>query len=406
MKIKLIKDLDLKSKRVFLRADLNVPLKDKKILQDYRLKAILPTIDYIQKHGGKVILATHIGRPKAKDVTNYFDENLSTEILLNWFTKNGYKIKHEKDLLEAQIKSKEDFNEILLLENLRFFNGEQGSKEERLELAELLTQLADVYVNDAFGLIHRDDTSVTLLPEMFDSSQKAIGLLIEKEIKELDKLKHNPEKPFALVLGGAKIKDKIALLENFLKETDKKRVDSIIIGGAIAYTFLKAQGHEVGKSLVENDFLEFAQNMLNLAKSKEVNILLPLDHLVSENNSFKFHETSQIPQNGFCVDIGPKTIELYKKEIEKAKTIFTNGTMGIYTKPETSNGSKEILQAIAQSNTYTVAGGGDCVAAAFQFNLQDKFDFLSTGGGATLAFLSTEKPEENLPGLKRLFISK
>ena len=404
MKIKLIKDLDLKHKRVFLRADLNVPLKDKKVLQDYRLKAILPTIDYIQKHGGKIILATHIGRPKAKEVTNFFDENLSTEIFLNWFTQNGYKIKFEKDLLDAQIQSKEDFSEILLLENLRFFNGEQGNREERLELAQLLTQLADVYVNDAFGLIHRDDTSVTLLPEMFDSSQKAIGLLIEKEIKELDKLKHSPEKPFVLVLGGEKIKDKIALLENFLKETDKKRVDSIIISGAIAYTFLKTQGYEVGKSLVENDFLEFAQNMLSFAKSKNVNILLPLDHLVSENNSFKIHETPQIPANGFCVDIGPKTIELYKKEIFKAKTIFTNGTMGIYTKSESSKGSKEILQAITQSNAYTVAGGGDCVAAAFQFNLQDKFDFLSTGGGATLAYLSTEKPEENLPGLKAVLI--
>ncbi|MCF7800245.1 phosphoglycerate kinase [Candidatus Babeliales bacterium] len=402
---KTIKNLNLKNKRVLLRADLNVPTKNKEILQDYRLKEIIPTINYIQKNGGKVILATHIGRPEAGNQINFFDKNLSTKILVPWFEKENFNIKLEKDLIDAQIFSKQDFNQILLLENLRFFNGEQGEKHERERLAQLLVNLADIYVNDAFALIHRDDTSITLLPNLFEQDKKAVGLLIEKEITELNKLKDDAEQPFMLVLGGNKVTDKIKLLESFLKDNS---VNTIIIGGAIANTFLKSQGYNVGKSLVEKDLLDFAKNFINSAQEQNIEILLPIDLLAVENlnrnYNIEYFDINNIPSDRLCVDIGPKTIEFFKNKIKTAKTIFTNGSMGIYSKKEFSTGSFEILKAIGKSQAYSVAGGGDCVAAIYQFNLQNEFDFLSTGGGATLTYLSTENLE-NLPGLHAL-ISK
>ncbi|MFA5074836.1 MAG: phosphoglycerate kinase [Candidatus Babeliales bacterium] len=400
---KSITNLNLKNKRVLLRADLNVPTKDTAILQDYRLVEIIPTINYIQENEGKVILATHIGRPEAGDHINFFDENLSTKILLPWFEKENLDIKLERDLIDAQIFSRQDLNQILLLENLRFFNGEQGEAHERERFAQLLFNLADIYVNDAFGLIHRDDTSITLLPNLFEKNKKAIGLLIEKEITELNKLKKKVKQPFMLVLGGNKVKDKTKLLENFL---EKSHVSVIMIGGAIANTFLKSLGYNVGKSFIEEDLLDFAKNFIGLAQKQNIEILLPQDVLAveninSQNYNIEYFDINNIPNDRFCVDIGPKTIASFVDKIKKAKTIFTNGSMGIYSKKEFSTGSFEILKAIGQSFAYSVAGGGDCVAAIYQFNLQNEFDFLSTGGGATLTYLSTETIE-NLPGLKAL----
>ena len=345
-----IENLNLKNKRVFLRADLNIPIQNKKISQDYKLEKIIPTIDYILKNGGKVILATHLGRPQAAGHTNFFDKDLTTKILVPWFENKGYKIKYEIDLEKAKTLSENRLDEILLLENLRFFNGEKGNLQERERFATILRELADVYVNDAFALAHRDDTSVTLLPQKFE--YKAVGFLVGKEISQLNKIKQNPEQPFVVILGGNKIKTKIPLLESFIKKKSN-RPASIIIGGAVAKdtTFLK-------------DFLD-------KAKENDIKILLPVDDLND--------------------DIGPKTIKLFCEEINKAKTIFVNGTMGIYENKESQTGTKEVLQAVANSNAYTVAGGGDCIAAIHMFNLQDKFDFLSTGGGATLAFLAGEK---------------
>ncbi|MFH1461814.1 MAG: phosphoglycerate kinase [bacterium] len=360
--MKMLKELDLKGKRVFLRADLNVPLQDKKILQDYRLEKILPTIDYIIKNGGKVILATHIGRPSAEKLTNFFDENLSTKILVPWFENKGYKIRYKIDLEKAKIYSHENFKEILLLENLRFFNGEQGTIQERETFAQILRQLADVYVNDAFALAHRDDTSVILLPKLF--KDKANGLLVEQEITQLTKIKKNVKQPFMVIIGGNKIETKIPLLKSFI-QNKTERPSTILIGGAIANTFLNKN-----KQINETE-KKFAQDFLKLAQEENIKILLPIDQ--SKN------------------DIGPKSIESFSQEIKKAKTIFINGTMGIYENINSQTGTKEILTAIAQSNAFTVAGGGDCIAAIYKFNLQDKFNFLSTGGGATLAFLANEK---------------
>ncbi|MBD3272996.1 phosphoglycerate kinase [Candidatus Dependentiae bacterium] len=345
-----LKDIDIKNKRVFLRADLNVPLKNKKILQDYKLEKILPTIDYILKNNGKIILATHIGRPDAKGHTNFFDESLTTKILVPWFKKKGYRIRYEIDLEKAKILSKENFDEILLLENLRFFNGEKGNIQEKEKFANILKEAADIYVNDSFALAHRDDTSVTLLSKKFKI--KAIGLLVQKEISELNKIKNNPEQPFLVILGGNKLKTKLPLIKNLiLKENNKP--SCIIIGGAIAKDMKN-----------END-------LLKKAKENNINILLPIDNCKN--------------------DIGSKTIELFIQEINKAKTIFINGTMGIYEKEESQKGTKEILNAIANSSVYSVAGGGDCVAAIYMFGLEKEFDFLSTGGGATLAYLAGKK---------------
>ncbi len=427
MKIPFIKDINLQHKRVFLRADLNVPLnpstelrangdkkdlnapiKDGKILQDFKLQKILPTIKYIQNRGGKVILATHLGRPEAKSQTNFYDENLSTKILMPWFEEREYQIKLERDLETADIWSREDFSEILLLENLRFFNGEQGTKDEQERFAQILSNLADVYVNDAFGLIHRNDCSVTMLPKKFSASKRCFGMLIEKEIKNLDKLKKDINQPFTIVLGGNKIKDKIELLNNFLEIKEKNRpqpisIGSILIGGAIANTFLKAQGIEVGKSLIEEDALSFAKEFLQKAKEKSLNVLLPKDFLtVKELDQPKTEHTQKdsIQSDEICVDIGKETIKEFEEEIKKSKTIFTNGSMGIYANPEFATGSKKILDCIANSDAFSVAGGGDCVAAIYIFDLQDKFNFLSTGGGATLKYLACKYPLEDLKTFK------
>lgn len=361
-----IKNLNLKNKRVFLRADLNVPLKNtgnenKKILQDYKLEKILPTINYIIKNGGKVILATHIGRPRASRLTNYFNKNLSTQILLSWFKSKNYNIQYEMDLEKAKIYSHENFNKILLLENLRFFNGEQGTINECELFANKLKELADVYVNDAFALTHRDDCSVIILPKLF--KEKGYGFLIAEEIKNLNKIKENPKQPFLIVLGGKKAQTKIPLLKALINK-EKGRPSSIIIGGLISNTFLNAKNNNNVEEKLANEILE-------LANKNKVRIMLPMDKI--EN------------------DIGQKTIELFCNEIKNAKTIFVNGTMGVYEKKESQHGSKEILNCIAKSNAYKVAGGGDTVSAIYIFNLENEFNFLSTGGGAALAFLAGEK---------------
>ena len=410
MKIRRMEAVDVNGKRVFLRADLNVPLDNGRIVQDFRLHKILPTIDYILTNGAKVILATHIGRPKAKIITNFFDKTLSTKNLQSWFEQRGYKIKYEPDLLKAEELSHKNFDQILLLENLRFFNGEKGEEEEREKLAKLLKNLSDLYVNDAFSIVHRNDTSVTLLPKKFEIQNLAFGFLIEKEIEELSKLKENVKQPFILVLGGNKIKSKIRLLENFLNIDERNRPRSILIGGAIAYTFLKTQGISVGRSIVENEYLKFAKNFLNEAKKKDIEILLPVDHLATDGeikninkNSTKYYDSSNLSKNCIGIDIGQKTTEIFEKVINEAKMIFVNGSMGIYYHQASQKGTKEILNSIANSNAYKIAGGGDCVAACYNFNLQEKFDFLSTGGGATLAFLGLNESLSKLPGLNAFF---
>jgi len=347
-----LKNIDLHNKRVFLRADLN---STSATAQDYRLNSILPTIDYIQKNNGKVILATHIGRPQAQTEKNFFDESLSTKQLLPWFAKLGYTIDYEIDLLKAIEKSKQATDTILLLENLRFFNGEQATNNE---FAKLLAQCGDIYINDAFGVLHRNDTSITLLPQQFAQQHRAFGFLVEKEISTLQKLKEHPKQPFVAVLGGSKIATKLPLLENFLEQPTAQRVSTILLNGLLAQALLQA----------EPQFLE-------KAKRYNVDVILPVDVAVASKKltaPATIQELSSLPADQWIVDIGPKTIELFRAKLKTAATIFANGTMGIYEQPEYATGSQKIFEAIAQSHAYSVIGGGDAVAATRQFGYTGK----------------------------------
>ena len=393
--------IDLNGKRVFLRADLNVPIKDGIIQQDHRLQAILPTIKYIKEKGGKIILGTHIGRPKAQSQTNFFDEHLSTEIIQQWFENEKFSTELEHNLKRAKEKSMENFETILLLENLRFYNGEQATNDE---FAKMLSGLADIYINDAFGVMHRNETSVSLLANHFEPGTKACGLLVAKEIEQLSRLKSNPEQPFTIVIGGNKISDKIAMLLKFLEQPNEQRVKSILMGGAIANTFLKSQNYNIGKSLYEEKALKIANSFLQKAAKYDVNVFLPVDVKATAPDlpSPQSFMLGQIPENAKIIDIGLQTIQTFGKELGKAKTILINGTMGIYEEPGGASGTMGILKAIPEKKVFSLVAGGDSVAAAHKFNCTENISFLSTGGGATLAFLSSQKPEETMPGLASL----
>ncbi len=376
---------DLKNQRIFLRADLNVLSAEGKIKNDFRLQAILPTIDLILKKGGKIILATHIDRPKK------YDANLSTKHLIAWFCKQGYEIDFAENPDQATIKSNESPSAIILLENLRFFAGEQTHDER---FAQLLAASADYYVNDAFGLVHRKDTSITLLPELFPFDRRTVGLLIEKELTELHKLLDKPAQPFVLILGGAKLNTKIPLLRSLIS-----LVDTIILCPAIVFTFLKAEGEAVGKSFVEDALLDEARKILDHAEKKKVKIVLPIDYQIAHNEldgPLSYIDTDSFSENDIGISIGPKTSDLFYNYIVSAQTLFFNGLPGFIDRPETLLGAQKIFSAIGDSKGYTVVGGGDTVAAAYKLKSTNHIDFLSTGGGATLAYLVGEK----LPGLE------
>lgn len=373
---------NVNNKRIFLRADLNVPIINGKIRDDFRLQAVKPTIDLILSKGGKLFLITHIGRPNGRD------ESLSTKQLIPWFENYGYQIKFASNSMKAaELLS---LNNFVLFENIRFFPGEKGLDKN---FAQELAGLADFYVEDAFATLHRDETSITLVPTFFDNDHKTIGLLVEKELENLGKLTHNPAEPFALVLGGGKVETKLPVIEHLLDKVSK-----ILLGPALTFTFLKALGKPTGISLVENDQLAVAKHILQRASKKLVDILFPLDYQIahgSRNGPLAVVNADHFPSDGLGVSIGPRTIDLYNKELAKAKTIFFNCAMGFADRPETLASAQQLLHTIAQSKAFCVVGGGDSVALARQTGLANDISFLSTGGGATLAFLAG-KP---LPGL-------
>lgn len=400
MNIHGINAIPLSNQRILLRADLNVPLDGTVIRDDYRLQAIIPTINALLRQGCKIILATHLGHPHAHTRTNYFDPDLSTNHLLSWFTKRGYTIELERDLLMAQKKSFQHQGSILLLENLRFFNGET---EFNSTFAGLLATLADVYVNDAFSLCHRNDTSITLLPQQFVPEKRCMGLRMEQELNTLSSFKENPSRTYVMLLGGKKTADKIKLLLEVLTLEPHERPQHILLGGALANTFIKAQGSRIGISLVDDSMLEVCQQFLTQSATAGITVHLPTDFQVCmPNGAFITSTISNLPINGSIVDIGPDTIETYRLLMVSAARVFANGTMGIYEHPETAHGTQATLQAIADCQGSTIIGGGDAIAAVNRFNLQGKIDFMSTGGGATLAFLTSKKPFETLPGLAAL----
>lgn len=387
-----IKDLDLKGKRVFLRVDFNVPLDEEgKIRDDTRIKSSLPTINYLIEKKAKLITASHLGRPKGKydpklslkPVAGRLSELIGREVILAPDVIGDEALKLKKGLREGQV---------LLLENLRF-HAEETANDSCF--AQHLAQEVDYYVNDAFGSCHRAHASVVAITQYVRKS--AAGFLLEKEVEYLSKAIHSPRKPYVAILGGAKVSDKIPVIENLLN-----KADSILIGGAMAYTFFKAQGFEVGRSLVEEDKIDLAAHLLSRAEEKKVNIYLPSDHRVAAEKEpgaeVKTVDSFPIPPNLMALDIGPKTIEKYSEIIAKAKTIFWNGPLGVFEIDEFSQGTMEIAKAVAKSQAISIVGGGDSVAAVYKAGVTEKISHISTGGGASLEFIANE----TLPGIEAL----
>ncbi len=386
------KDLDLKGKTVFLRVDFNVPLdKECKIRDDSRIRAALPTINYLIEQKAKVIVASHLGRPKGeyipelnlKPVAERLAELIPQEVILAPDVIGDEVLKLKKELKEDQT---------LLLENLRFHKGETANDSS---FAQLLAQEVDYYINDAFGASHRSHASVVGIVQYIEKA--AAGFLLKKEVDYLSKAVHSPPKPYVAILGGAKVSDKIPVIENLLN-----KADTILIGGAMAYTFFKAQGYEVGRSLVEEDKIELARLLLDRAQEEKVNFYLPSDHLVAaEKDSdaeVKTLDSPPLPSGLMGLDIGPKTVEKYSEIIARAKTIFWNGPMGVFEIDKFSQGTMKIAEAVANSEALSIVGGGDSVAAVYKAGVSEKISHISTGGGASLEFMANE----TLPGIEVL----
>jgi phosphoglycerate kinase len=377
-----IRDLSFTGKRIFMRVDFNVPLNDAgEITDDTRIQASLPTIKYLVERGGRLILASHLGRPKGKVNPKMSLKPAATRLaqLL------GKPVAFAADCIgpeaEAAAKALAD-GDVLLLENLRFHPEEEKNVPE---FAQKLAALAEVYVDDAFGSAHRAHASTEGVTHLL--SPCAAGLLMEKELEYLGKAVENPARPYVAIVGGAKVSDKIELLQNFLKIAD-----TVLVGGAMAYTFLKAQGVETGKSKTEDDKLDLAKSLLADAAARGKKFLLPIDHIVADKfDASAVAETAAtraIPADRIGLDIGPATRAEYAAEIAKAKTIVWNGPMGVFEMPQFAEGTLTIAKAVAASSAVSIVGGGDSVAAVKKMGVADKISHISTGGGASLEFLS------------------
>jgi 3-phosphoglycerate kinase len=436
MNKKTIRDIDIKGKRVFIRVDFNVPIKDGRIEDDTRIRGALPTIKYAVEQGAKVIVASHLGRPlkdkkKAEEKGMPYDINSYSlnpvyEYLralpeLQSVSKSGSdepvvyaneqaaalgkaEVKNDKiffagdcvgDVVRAQVEKLKE-GEVLLLENLRFYEGEEKNDEE---FARALAEYADVYVNDAFGAAHRAHASTAGITKFVPAA--VAGLLMEKELNFLSKALHNPERPFVAILGGAKVSDKIPVIESLIE----RKVDKLLIGGAMAYTFFKAKGYTIGKSLVENEMLETALEIEQKAKDAGVELILPTDHQVVDSydplNSRKTIPVEFTNKGLVGLDIGIETVAIFKQALEGAKTIVWNGPMGMFEEKPFDEGTVAIAQAVADATdkgATSIVGGGDSVSAVNQAGLDEKISHISTGGGATLEFLAGDE----LPGVAAL----
>ena len=379
-----ITDLDVTSKRVIVRVDFNVPMSKSevgKITDNARILAALPTINYLIENKAKVILLSHLGRPKGEAKKEFSLEPVAKELsrLLN----KEVKFLQSDLVVDDNVKNKV-FNlqdgEVVLLENTRFRNEETKNIDD---FSKELAELGELYINDAFGTSHRAHCSNVGLCKFLPS---AVGFLVEKEISIMGKALSNPERPFVAILGGAKVSDKITVIENLIE-----KVDSIIIGGGMAFTFLKSLGYSVGKSLLEEDKIDLAKDLYEKAKSKNVNMLLPVDVVVSKefsnDSDFKTVTIDSIEDDYMGLDIGYKTVELFSDEIKKAKTVVWNGPMGVFEMPNFAKGTFEIAKAIAETDSISIIGGGDSASAAEKSGFKDKFSHISTGGGASLEFL-------------------
>jgi phosphoglycerate kinase len=391
-----IKDLPVSGRRVLMRVDFNVPLDDKgQISDDTRIRASLPSIQYLLNHDAALVLMSHLGRPKDKKVPGLSlkpcAERLS-ELLKRPVTIAPDCIGPEVNALVSQLKP----GELILLENLRFHRAEEHPEEDS-SFAKELASLADCYVNDAFGTAHRAHSSTVKVPEYFPE-QAAAGFLMEKEIQFLGQMLASPKKPFVAIIGGAKISSKLGVLKALLR-----KVDTLLIGGAMAYTFLKAQGISIGNSLHEEELLPQAKDILEESRRLNIKLVLPLDHVVAthlaENATTKVVNNSLgIPEGFQGVDIGPKTIQLYAEALKEAKTVFWNGPLGIFEIKKFAAGTNAIAKILSELSAVTVVGGGDSIAALEAAHLTDKISHISTGGGASLEFIEYN----TLPGINVL----
>ena len=383
-------EINVDNKRVFLRLDLNVPLKDGKVLDDTRIRAALPTLKDLVDRGAKVIVSSHLGRPKTEEDR----KKLSLEPVADVLNQNGFEVLlMESPESDAPMELAKGLNnrQIIMLENLRFAEGETKNSGE---LAAKWARYTDIYVNDAFGASHRAHASIDALAKLVPT--RAYGHLIEKELSSLEMIQKEPPTPFVLLTGGSKVSDKIVILESL---ADK--VDSVLIGGAMAYTFLKAQNIPVGGSLVEDDKIAVAKAFLQRMEGAGKKVYLPVDHVVVnefQDTDSQVTEGASIPGTQIAVDIGPKTQALYAEVVKSAGSVFWNGPMGIYERPPFDQGSIAMAKALADTEAVTVIGGGDSAAAAVDSGFADKMTHISTGGGASLEFIQGVK----LPGLEAL----
>ncbi|WP_100013245.1 phosphoglycerate kinase [Lentibacillus sediminis] len=390
MNKKTLQDVDVKGKKVFCRVDFNVPMKDGEVTDDTRIKAALPTIEYLSDAGATVILASHLGRPKGQVVD---------ELRLDPVAKRLSDLIGKEVVKTDQVHGEEVYQAlseltdggVLLLENVRFEPGEEKNDEE---LAQAFADMADYYVNDAFGAAHRAHASTTGVAEKLPA---VAGYLMEKEIRVLSKALEEPERPFTAIIGGAKVKDKIDVIDNLLD-----KVDNLIIGGGLAYTFVKAQGHEIGKSLLEENKIDLANDFIKKAEEKGVNFMLPQDVIIaddfSESANTKEVAIDEIPADWEALDIGPKTREAYSQVVADSKLVIWNGPMGVFELSVFAGGTKAVAEAMAETDGYTIIGGGDSAAAVEKFGFAEEMDHVSTGGGASLEFMEGKV----LPGVDAL----
>ncbi len=387
-----INDIEVKGKRVLVRVDFNVPVDEEgRITDDRRIRAALPTIENLSRRGARVILVSHFGRPKGTVNPKYRMDNIARRLE----ELSGKKVVKVDDCIGPEVKSRVDAlsdGDLLLLENVRFYKEEEANDPE---FARELASLAEIYVNDAFGTAHRAHASTAGVTAYLQPA--VAGLLLEKELSVMGKALENPERPFIAILGGAKVGDKLGVITNLLE-----KVDCLLIGGGMAYTFLKAKGFEVGRSLLDAERVDFAREKMAAAESKGVKLLLPSDVVVAdrikEPTVRRVVSVEAIPADLEGLDIGPETIERYTAEIAKARTVIWNGPLGVFEEPAFAEGTREIALALAASTGTTIIGGGDSAAAVEQFGLADKMTHISTGGGASLEFLEGKE----LPGVAAL----
>jgi len=389
---KTIKDINIRDKKVIVRVDYNVPLdEDLSVIDDARIRLSLPTLKYLKENNSKIILMSHMGRPEGKSEKRYKLDPAARKLGELMETE----IKKFDDIYSEKIKQYIDTimkaGEVIMLENLRFYPGEKSN--DRV-FSEYLASLAEIYVNDAFGTAHRAHASVAGVPQFLLAVS---GLLLEKEVQTFSSLLESPEKPFLTILGGNKVSDKILVIKNLLN-----KVNALIICGGMTYTFLKANSLEIGKSICEEDQLDYAREMMELAKKNNVDLLLPVDITVAKefkkNTELKIIDIDKIPTDWMGLDMGTKTIKLFSEKIKSAKTIFWNGPAGVFEWDRFSKGTKSLAFAVANSKAVTVAGGGDTVAAIKKYGLTGKISHISSGGGASMELLEGKL----LPGIEAL----